>query len=70
MMAGSNGAEAMKGSKVSESQIAYVLRQAEDGATLRLIYSRRQDSQVFQLTTAYCQIGVDLSVQIGVSVTD
>jgi len=37
MMAGSNGAEAMKGSKVSESQIAYVLRQAEEGAALRLI---------------------------------
>jgi hypothetical protein len=69
-MAGSNGAESMKGSKVSGSQIAYVLRQAEDGATLRLIYSRRQDSQVFQLTTAYCQMDVDLSVQIGVSVTD
>ena len=69
-MAGSNGAEAMKGSKVSESQIAHVLRQAEDGAALRLIYSQRQESQVFQLTTAFCQMDVDLSVQTGILVTD
>ena len=52
----------MKAWKFIESQIAYVLCQAEEGAALRLIYSRRQDSQVFQLTTACCQIDVDLSV--------